>query len=126
MKRLVFLLAALAVLAVSGSFPADAASRVALVIGINDYDEVPDLEKAVGDAREMAVKLHSLGFQVTELIDADRRAFNQAISAFGASLGEGDTAFVHFSGHGVEIDGENYLLPADVPKPASGQKGFVK
>jgi uncharacterized caspase-like protein len=116
---------ALAASLIAGMQPAHAA-RQALVIGINDYDEVPDLGRAVGDARAMAAKLRELGFEVSELLDSDRRTLNQAISAFTARLDEGDTAFVHFSGHGVEIDGENYLLPADVPKPASGQKNFVK
>lgn len=48
------------------------------------------------------------------------------VSAFQTSLDPGDTALVHFSGHGVEIDGQNYLLAADIPKPQSGQQDFIK
>lgn len=120
---LVTILAA-ALLAPPGT--ARAEKRAALVIGINDYDDLPKLEKAVGDAEAMAVKLRQLGFETTEVLNADRRTLNQAISVFSASLGDGDTAFVHFSGHGVEIDGENYLLPSDIPRPTLGQDDFVK
>ena len=126
MPKLVTLVSMVAACLLCAAAPADAARRVALVIGIDEYDEVADLEKAAGDASAMAGKLRELGFAVTEVLNADRRALNQAISTFAATLAEGDTAFVHFSGHGVEIDGDNYLLPADVPKPASGQKNFVK
>lgn len=117
---------ALTLLAAIGMDAASAERRVALVIGIDHYQEVPNLEKAVGDARAMAAKLTDLGFEVTQVLDPDRRALNRAIADFGASLGEGDTAFVHYSGHGVEIDRENYLLPADIPAPASGRRDFVK
>ena len=126
MAKFTTLLSIVAAFLLCAAAPADAARRAALVIGIDEYDEVPDLAKAVGDASAMAAKLRELGFAVTELENADRRTLNQAISTFAATLAEGDTAFVHFSGHGVEIDGDNYLLPADVPKPASGQKNFVK
>ena len=102
------------------------ARRVALVIGINNYTEVPSLEKAVGDAQAMSDTLTKLGFDVTRALDVDRRALNIAISEFTAKLTADDVAFVHFSGHGVEIDGENFLLPADIPKPKSGHKGAVR
>ena len=45
---------------------------------------------------------------------------------FAARLGPNDLAFVHFSGHGVEIDGDNFLLPRDIPKPQNNQKDTVK
>ena len=102
------------------------AARLALVIGIDDYREVPKLQKAVGDAETMSATLEKLGFQVTRLLNADRRELNIAISQFSARLTADDIAFVHFSGHGVEIAGENYLLPADIPKPQSGHEDAVK
>ncbi len=123
-RAVLVVLIGLTAVAVSGT--AEAARRAALVIGIDSYDAVPDLAKAVGDAQAMAEKLRALGFEVTEALNPDRRALNQAISTFSASLGTTDTAFVHFSGHGVEIDGENYLLPADIPAPRAGQRDFVK
>ncbi len=105
---------------------AQAARRMALVIGIDDYQSIPRLQKAVGDARAMSSTLGDLGFQVTSVLNADRRAMNVAIGEFTSRLRRDDLVFVHFSGHGVEIDGENYLLPADVPKPKSGQPFTIK
>ncbi len=106
--------------------PAQAEKRLALVIGINAYRDIPRLEKAVGDAGAVAQTLRGLGFQVTTVIDADRRALNRAVTLFQNQLQPGDIAFVHYSGHGVELDGQNYLLPADIPKPVAGAKDFIK
>jgi PAN domain/Caspase domain len=93
-------------------------------VGINDYREITPLQKVVGDAEALKVTLERLGFSVDLVLNADRIEFNCAVSAFQTSLDPGDTALVHFSGHGVEIDGQNYLLPADIPKPQSGQQDF--
>lgn len=105
---------------------ASAEARRALIVGINDYREIPPLKKAVGDAEALKATLESLGFTVDLVLNADRRELNRAVSAFQSELQPGDTALIHFSGHGVEIDGQNYLLPADVPKPQSGQQDFIK
>ena len=70
----------------AGTGPVDA-RRVALVIGINDYAEVPSLQKAVGDAQAMSATLRELGFEVTQVLNADRRGLNIAISQFTAALG---------------------------------------
>ena len=103
-----------------------AARRMALLIGVNDYEYIPKLEKAIGDVEAMEQKLRALGFDVTTVKDPDRRTMNIEIGKFTAKLGEGDMAFVHYSGHGVEIDGDNFLLPKDIPKPQDGQKDTVK
>jgi len=101
------------------------AARLALVIGINHYDLVPPLQKAIGDATAMSSKLNELGFAVTTVIDPDRRQFNQAIETFRESLHAGDVAFMHFSGHGIEVDGRNLLLPRDIPLPISGDESYL-
>jgi tetratricopeptide (TPR) repeat protein len=111
------------VLAMSGA-PVQAA-RLALVVGINDYQSIPPLEKAVGDAEAMSAKLSRLGFVVTIVLNPDRRSFNQAITTFRNSLRPGDTAFVHFSGHGIEVDGRNLLLPTDIPLPTRNDEDFL-
>ncbi|NNF79602.1 MAG: hypothetical protein HKN05_16385 [Rhizobiales bacterium] len=105
---------------------ANAERRLALLIGINDYDHLPRLEKAVGDVNAMERKLKSLDFDVTAVINPDRRTLNIALGRFAARLGPNDLAFLHFSGHGVEIDGDNFLLPRDIPKPVNGQRDTVK
>ena len=70
----------------------------------------------------MKAALERLGFEVDILANPDRRAFNVGISAFTQKLKAGDTALVHYSGHGLAVDGENYLLPADVPQPGASDK----
>lgn len=122
--RIAALVVVLGLVATFAAAPAQAARR-ALVIGIDAYQHVPRLEKAVGDAEAMGAKLSTLGFTVTTVLDADRRALNQAITDFRKSLKPGDDALVHFSGHGVEVDGNNLLLPADIPVPESGDKDFL-
>jgi hypothetical protein len=103
-----------------------AEKRIALVIGNNDYQEVPKLQKAVGDAKAIAEKLSKLGFKVTLALDLDRRKLNQALSRLYSDIEPGDTVAVHFSGHGVELQGQNYLLPIDAPAPENGGEDLLK
>ena len=105
---------------------AHAAKRVALVIGNNDYRNVPKLQKAVNDARTMGDTLKQLGFSVMVAENQTRQAFSQSLLAFDASIEKGDTAFFFFAGHGFEIAGQNFLLPTDVPAAAEGQEELVR
>jgi Caspase domain len=106
--------------------PAEAARKLALVIGINNYKEVPKLEKAVGDAEAIGQALAGLGFEVSTALDVDRRGLNLALSKLYASIEPGDTVLVQYSGHGVQIESDNYLLPADVPAPEDGNADLLK
>jgi Caspase domain len=106
--------------------PAHAAKRVALVIGNNDYKNVPKLQKAVNDARAMGDTLKQLGFRVMVAENQTRQGFSQSLLAFDASIEKGDTAFFFFAGHGFEIAGQNYLLPTDVPAASEGQEELVR
>ena len=108
------------------ALPVVAQNRLALVIGNDSYSDVPALRKAVNDANSMAATLASQNFEVFAATDADRRTMNRNISQFTAKLEPGDTAFLFFAGHGVEIDGENYLLPVDIITPAAGEQDFIK
>ncbi|MEM6373241.1 MAG: caspase family protein [Pseudomonadota bacterium] len=100
--------------------------RLGLVIGIDSYTEVNDLQKARADASAVSDALRSQGFTVTTVLDPSRREMNKQISIFTSQLEPGDTAAVFYAGHGVEIDGENYLLPADIAAPQRGEKDFIK
>ena len=123
------LLAALAVAAALTGLQASGAAaqtRRALVIGADDYRNVSKLQKAVGDARAMKAALEKTGFAVDLLINPDRSAFNTGISDFTDKLGPGDVALIHYSGHGVALDGENYLLPVDAPRPDRVDKEGLK
>jgi hypothetical protein len=106
--------------------PAQAEKRVALVIGNNDYRNVPKLQKAVNDARTMGDTLKQLGFSVMVAENQTRQAFSQSLLAFDKTVEKGDTAFFFYAGHGFEIAGQNFLLPTDVPAATEGQEELVR
>ncbi len=106
--------------------PAYAEKRVALVIGNNDYRNVPKLQKAVNDARTMGDTLKQLGFTVMVAENQTRQAFSQSLLAFDKAVDKGDTAFFFYAGHGFEIAGQNFLLPTDVPAATEGQEELVR
>ncbi len=106
--------------------PAHAERRVALVIGNNDYKNVPKLQKAVNDARTMGDTLRQLGFSVMVAENQNRQQFSQTLLDFDNAVGPGDTAFFFYAGHGFEIAGQNYLLPTDVPAATEGQEELVR
>ena len=116
---------ALAAFIVALATPAHA-KRVALVIGNNDYKNVPKLQKAVNDARTMGDALKQLGFDVMVAENQTRQQFSQSLLAFDNAVGPDDTAFFFYAGHGFEIAGQNYLLPTDVPAAAEGQEELVR
>jgi uncharacterized caspase-like protein len=108
------------------SASAHAEKRVALVIGNNDYKNVPKLQKAVNDARTMGDTLKQLGFVVMVAENQTRQAFSESLLAFDKTVGPGDTAFFFYAGHGFEIAGQNFLLPTDVPAASEGQEELVR
>ncbi len=116
----------LATLFLALAAPAHAEKRVALVIGNNDYKNVPKLQKAVNDARTMGDTLKQLGFTVMVAENQTRQAFSESLLAFDKAVGPGDTAFFFYAGHGFEIAGQNFLLPTDVPAATEGQEELVR
>src|ERR1700734_1724100 len=130
MKNLLSFRAALALslavaLALFGT-AARAEKLVALVIGNNDYKNVPKLQKGVNDARTMGDTLKQLGFNVMVAENQTRQAFSESLLAFDKAVGPGDTAFFFYAGHGFEIAGQNFLLPTDVPAAGEGQEELVR
>ena len=105
---------------------ARAERRVALVIGNNHYQSVPQLQKAVNDARTIGQSLQDLGFIVTVAEDVTQRRMSEALVTFSTGIKQGDIALFFFSGHGFEIKGENFLLPVDVPAATEGQDDLVR
>ncbi len=108
------------------SSPVLASKKVALVIGNDQYQNVPGLNKAVNDASTIASVLSQTGFEVLQVNDASRRGISQKIHEFVSRVEPGDTAMFYYAGHGIEIDGQNYLLPVDIPAAEPGQENFVK
>jgi carboxyl-terminal processing protease len=101
------------------------AEKVALVVGINKYDHLgagQQLQRAVNDARSVAQVLRRLGFKVDIGEDLDRSAFNRMWQSFLEQLSPGDEAAFYYSGHGIEIEGYNHLLPRDVPNISPGRQ----
>ena len=86
--------------------------RVALVIGNAGYKSSP-LRNPVNDARLMSSTLRSLGFKVIEGENLDLRAMKRAVWDFGKRLDRGGVGLFYYAGHGVQVDGLNYLIPVD-------------
>ncbi|MDP3427229.1 MAG: caspase family protein, partial [Humidesulfovibrio sp.] len=84
--------------------------RVALVIGNGSYKAAP-LKNPVNDARDMAAALKALGFDVTLLTDAGQQEMDTAVREFGLKLRQGGSGLFYYAGHGLQVSGENYLVP---------------
>ena len=90
-----------------------AAGRVALVVGIGSYRQAPSLRNPVHDAEDLSRALQELGFEVVLLTDAGKSPLDAAIRTFARQVATADVGLVFFAGHGVQVAGQNYLLPAD-------------
>jgi uncharacterized caspase-like protein len=99
--------------------PAQAADRVALVIGNASYDEAP-LRNPTHDADAMESALSRLGFDVVKLRDGSLREMQRAIGQFSRKLKGSRTALVYYSGHGIQSQGTNYLIPVDARLESEG------
>ena len=88
--------------------------RVALVIGNGAYAHVTALPNPPNDARAIAASLRGLGFEVAEGIDLDQAAMQNMARDFLRDAARAQTALLYYAGHGVQIDGRNYLVPVDV------------
>ena len=94
--------------------PAD--QRVALVIGNSNYQSAPKLANPGNDAQSMSQLLNSAGFEVTRATDLTRTDMIRVVQDFTAKVAErgpGTVAMIYYAGHGVQVEGENYLLPVD-------------
>jgi hypothetical protein len=100
-----------------GSHPAFAENRVALVIGQSNYHSVVALPNPANDARAMSRLLGDAGFDVTSAADLSQNEMREKVSDFAAKVaakGPDTVALVFYAGHGLQIDGENFLVPVDV------------
>ena len=98
---------------VSSSSEARAAGRVALVVGNSTYDHIGRLPNPENDAVDLAAALQRLGFEVTTEVDADRVELTEALRAFTRRSAGADVSVVFYAGHGIEMDGVNYVVPVD-------------
>jgi len=116
--NLLFVAALLAVIAgaaaAAGIRPAVAAdeNRVALVIGNAAY-KMGALQNPVNDARAMAAVLKQIGFQVIAIENATKPEMERAVAEFGHALTPGSVALFYYAGHGLQLNGHNFLVPVD-------------
>jgi hypothetical protein len=102
---------------VLGAHSASAESRLALVIGQSAYRSVPALPNPANDARAVTQMLTDSGFEVSTAADLSQGQMREAVSDFAgkvAAKGADTVALVFYAGHGLQIDGENFLVPVDI------------
>ena len=126
MKQIAQILLMAVSFAAAGISSCLAQNRLAFIVGNDSYQNVEPLKKAVNDARAVAASLRKIGFRVTLGENLGRREFNEKFSTFENSIQPGDTAFVFYSGHGIELSGANYLIPVDAPKVSAQQQSLLR
>jgi len=87
--------------------------RKAVVIGMSDYGGDKSLDNTLNDANDMATVFTRLGFEVTLLTNNDLRSLRTHLATWYNSIEGNDMAVFYFAGHGMEVAGENYLIPVD-------------
>ena len=87
--------------------------KVALVVGNGAYQHVPRLSQAPRDAQLMGRTLTSLGFEVIELLDADRVQMSRGVATFGEKLRGAGAGLFYYAGHAIQVGGVNYMIPVD-------------
>jgi len=95
------------------SLPAHAQKRVALVIGNSAYQHTSRLDNPKNDATDIAAVLKQLGFQVIEGFDLDKTAFESKVRDFTVALRAAEVGLFFYAGHGLQVAGQNYLVPID-------------
>ena len=93
--------------------PASAEKRVALVIGNSAYQRAPKLPNPASDAAAVVELFRDAGFDVISKHDVGISNMRRALREFAITAQDADIAVVYFAGHGIEIDGSNYLIPVD-------------
>ncbi len=110
-----FLLIVAGILAAALPAHAEGGRRIALVVGNSVYERVASLPNPSRDAHLMTETLRAVGFEVTEILDADQRTLKQAMLSFGQALrSDIEASLFYYAGHGMQSSrGNNYLLPVD-------------
>jgi Caspase domain len=95
------------------SSAAHAAMRVALVIGNSAYKHARKLSNPRNDAADTSAALSQRGFRVIDGFDLDKAVFDRKVRDFGAALSGADVGLFFYAGHGLQVSGQNYLVPVD-------------
>ena len=96
--------------------PSDSASvqenKIALIIGNGEY-KTSHLANPVNDANDMATALNKCNFKVMKSINATKKEMRKLIRKFGEEINKGAVGLFYYAGHGIQVDGENYLVPVN-------------
>ncbi|RUW78037.1 caspase family protein [Mesorhizobium sp. M4B.F.Ca.ET.049.02.1.2] len=110
---ILFVLASLGAQAAASDSGAPDAKRVALVIGNSKYVHAVALPNPANDAHLIASTLRNAGFEVIEGVDQDNVGMHSLISRFTEQSYDADLAVIYYAGHGMQVDGKNFLIPVD-------------
>jgi hypothetical protein len=121
MKQLTFTSLLLLVLTVG--FAQVKPKRIALVVGVSNYENAGKLHNTLNDANDMSTKLELLGYSVVKILDAEIKEMTKKIDSITKAIKKEDIFLFYFSGHGAEYNGDNYLFlknsnptsPTDMP-----------
>lgn len=92
---------------------ASVGDRVALVIGNENYEAAAALKNPINDATAIAGKLETLGFDVVKGTDLSYDALRDTVREFTRRARKADVTIFYYAGHGIAVDGENYIVPVD-------------
>jgi len=93
-----------------------------MLVGNGQYQHATPLANPAGDARAMSERLESLGWHVTTAIDVPAEDFERVAASFEAELVDPEQAIFYYAGHGMQINGENYIVPVEFD-PESAELG---
>lgn len=109
---------------VASSETAPEPRRVALVIGNGAYENAPALPNPAKDAGDMAAKLKDLGYDVVLGTDLSMAGFGETLREFSRRIEGADVGLLFYAGHGLQVDGNNFLIPVDAQIEAASDLDF--
>jgi len=124
MRALLHVLLAFAISAFCLAEAASAQKRVALVIGNSAYAHTPHLANPKNDAGDVAAALAGFGFEIVAGYDLDKAAFDRTVRTFAAALQGAEVGVFFYAGHGIQVQGHNYLVPVDAELSAAAALDF--
>jgi uncharacterized caspase-like protein len=116
-----FLVAAIAAITLSDVFAVEAEKRVALVIGNGDYEHAITLPNRIRDGKLIGETLRKAGFEVIDGTNLGKIDMGRLLDQFTEAAYDADIALVYYAGHGLQVDGHNYLIPVDAELERASQ-----
>lgn len=95
------------------------------MVGLGDYVNAPNLPNPARDATAIGASLDELGWSVTKLTNLDHKAIAQAVAEFAPKVARAEQAIFFYAGHGMQIDGQNYLVPTGFEPTETGLASLV-